>query len=521
MDRFDRAIEFLGHSLQSGYANERQRSLEEREMRRQAEMDERMRRQDRESLINKAHGLYGVGRGSEAVALLRQAGIGAQDVAEMMDIPGVSTADIPAIQRPATGGSAIPDQLDRGRSMPTQELQTRDPEAAAMTVDPTPPRGQDLENLMQTALAERRQGAQEDPRIVANEFGKAKQAQRLRNRLRITMPEGGTFDIDPEAERDTRLTQFDETFKGSQDPTIAKYYGQIRPVLAASNQDVDPTDLFKFLQSKAAEEERAKREEARLIAADKREEVRNLEWDRRFGITEPGREQRSIRAASARGQQVEQSAGRLELSKGAAARQIVKDTFANTGFKEEQAKHRKFNDMASMLSQKNPAADSVAAGSFVKMAQGGTGVISDNDMEQFWNRIGGVKDRSAQWVENVLSGTIVDPKRQKVSEAVQWLAGQAQTNLSGIKEALRFNLQNSEVPEATDRMIGTYFPEERQKIIDAGKSGTVKSNQLTDAAAVSKFSPADKKLADMALKRLAANPNDTSALEWLKEHGLR
>lgn len=146
---------------------------------------------------------------------------------------------------------------------------------------------------------------------------------------------------------------------------------------------------------------------------------------------------------------------------------ITGKVFGQMGFKEVQVSNRKFNDMATQLTHKNAASDAVTAGSFVKMAQGGTGVVSDNDMEAFWNRIGGVTTRSAEWVSKVLSGQISPEKREIVSQAVKELAGRAQSNKAEIRENLKFRLDNSAFSHRRDDVLGTYFPEERSKIEDA------------------------------------------------------
>lgn len=156
---------------------------------------------------------------------------------------------------------------------------------------------------------------------------------------------------------------------------------------------------------------------------------------------------------------------------------ITGKVFGNMGFKEVQVSNRKFNDMAAAAAKPNAALDAVTAGSFVKMAQGGTGVISDSDMEQFWNRIGGVKERSAQWVQNVVNGKIAPEKRTIVIQAVKELAGRANQNLGEIKDALRYRLANSAFAERTDDVMGTYFPAERNRIeegrrIEAAKERT-------------------------------------------------
>ncbi len=164
---------------------------------------------------------------------------------------------------------------------------------------------------------------------------------------------------------------------------------------------------------------------------------------------------------------------RIAMAEEGGARQLAKDVLASYGFKEVQAQNRKFNDMASELgASPNAALDAVIAGTFVKQAQGGTGVISDSDMEAFWNRIGGVSDKSSQWVSNVLSGKIDPDKRAKVAEAVQWLAKQNGANLGVIQGAMTHAFANSKNYSAYgDQMVGTYFPGARKAKPDAAGSG--------------------------------------------------
>jgi hypothetical protein len=146
---------------------------------------------------------------------------------------------------------------------------------------------------------------------------------------------------------------------------------------------------------------------------------------------------------------------------------VVNKVFQNLGFKEIQAQNRKFNDMAAGLTKKNAALDAKTAGSWVKEAQGGTGVISDADMRQFWDRVGGWGIRTQEAVEGALSGQLGADKRRIVAEAVRELAARAQTNLQTVKESVRRRLETSAYAHRLDDAMATYFPEERSKIDDA------------------------------------------------------
>jgi hypothetical protein len=115
------------------------------------------------------------------------------------------------------------------------------------------------------------------------------------------------------------------------------------------------------------------------------------------------------------------------------------------------------------------------------MAQGGTGVISDADMKAFWDRIGGLGEKSEQWVMNVLSGKIAPEKRAEVAAAVRELAGRATANLSDIRGAMDHAFGTSKnFAGYKDQMVGTYFSGARQKSAGGGgkvmpKEGDVKT----------------------------------------------
>jgi hypothetical protein len=132
--------------------------------------------------------------------------------------------------------------------------------------------------------------------------------------------------------------------------------------------------------------------------------------------------------------------------------------FTNLGFKEIQVGNRKFNDISAQLTQRNAALDSKTAGTWVKEAQGGTGVISDQDMNQFWDTIGGWAGRSADAVQRALDGQLGDDKRRIVADAVQWLAGRAQFNLTQIEGALSRRFDASKFGHRKEGIMRTYFP---------------------------------------------------------------
>jgi len=155
---------------------------------------------------------------------------------------------------------------------------------------------------------------------------------------------------------------------------------------------------------------------------------------------------------------------RVSMQEETGARVLGGDVLTRLGFKETQIQNQKFNNMAADLSTNpNAALDAVTAGSFVKMAQGGTGVISDNDMKAFWDSIGGVPEKSAQWVQKVINGEIAQEKRETVRAAVQELARHAQGKLDEVRGAMEHAYRNSpNYSKYEGQFVGTYFPGARK-----------------------------------------------------------
>lgn len=155
---------------------------------------------------------------------------------------------------------------------------------------------------------------------------------------------------------------------------------------------------------------------------------------------------------------------------------LTSRVFQQTGFKEVQVQNRKFNDMSAQLATKpNAALDAKTAGTWVKEAQGGTGVISDSDMDVFWNRVGGKPAQVEQWIRDFVDGKMAPDKRAIVMEATKELAKRAQYNLGQIKEAVRYRVKNSAYADRENDVIGTYFPEERNAIEEARRIDAAKN----------------------------------------------
>lgn len=105
-----------------------------------------------------------------------------------------------------------------------------------------------------------------------------------------------------------------------------------------------------------------------------------------------------------------------------------------TGYKLTRGEYYKYQQMADALRQENAALDSTTAGAWTKLAQGGTGVVSDNDVKVFWKRIGGLGVQTADQLEGILTGKISHPKRNLVLDAARWLSDKAAAKLQADRE---------------------------------------------------------------------------------------
>lgn len=279
-------------------------------------------------------------------------------------------------------------------------------------------------------------------------------------------PWGQEWNIDPSAAQRDNLQRADQAmYQASGDETdeaaqVREQYPQLRATYQAAGQDIDPkavlTDFRADARIKASEAAATERERMRLEA----EARRNAEWDRRFPLQEEGRDRRALLSAGNRSQMVEQGEKRIELSTEAAAREATRAVLSNLGAKEEILADRKYSNMlANLTTNPNAALDAATSGQWVKLAQGGTGVISDSDMDTFWHKIGGAGAYVEGKAQDVINGQIANGKRQIVSEAVQWLAGRAQFNLANIQKSVEYQFDNSpNLKPYKDQMVGTYFP---------------------------------------------------------------
>ncbi len=86
----------------------------------------------------------------------------------------------------------------------------------------------------------------------------------------------------------------------------------------------------------------------------------------------------------------------------------------------------------------------IVSGAFVKMAQGGTGVVSDQDMRVFWSRIGGIGMRAEQAWEDFSSGKLAPDKQKVVQDAIDTLMASSKKREMDFGRAIESKVGNLE-----------------------------------------------------------------------------
>jgi len=153
-----------------------------------------------------------------------------------------------------------------GAQMGQREMMGGQPPAAPGPMMPTAPgtgTGEMSDAAEESAIQQR-----------LNPLAAAAQAGQTQNKKLAQILRGQFGDqswaIDPEAARQSRGEQLDTAFGGSQDALTKELYPQMRPALVASNQGVDPTDVFKYFQNEKASRAATARQAQSEELADKR-----------------------------------------------------------------------------------------------------------------------------------------------------------------------------------------------------------------------------------------------------------
>ena len=286
------------------------------------------------------------------------------------------------------------------------------------------------------------QGAQGPPQPETPDQANQRRARILRFRDPKTGNEV-TFDREEEArataiEKQKAFAQLDAGIKqyGQQAPHIARYLADTKALLASDA--IKPSEVGAWIQKMYATDVDA---DSRVRAAAARPRSDSNEWRRDQGERHLSQDE--------------------EVKAFALAERVLKAG----RYEESRVKNNDFNDMATKLAIGNAALDTSVAGSWVKQAQGGSGVLSDQDMDQFWKKIGSATLRTEAEIDQFFNGKMSDAKRKVVGAAVHDLARLTQQKLDKIQADMEWQFKTSpNFGGYKDQVIGSYFPSYRAKV---------------------------------------------------------
>ena len=425
---------------------------------------ERRRRDDfRNDAIQKAREAYAKGDPEGARAILAGAGVNVDMQEVRQDMPDSYQ-----------GGSAVPDQKEPGATPPAAPQSMQWGPAGLMTPMEPPPQAAPA-----APQPQRPAHGQGDGQLPMSEV--------IGYKLTGQIPEGGgQITMDPNTARDVEMFKRREAGTRLRQALPGEYGVEAeQAVMSLGN----PERVYREINDKMEYEKRADWNQyalkARLDTSMRNTDKIADAMMRGKTIITPGQQADDARADEA------------------AARAATKEVLNQNKYNEALAKNKKFRDMTDRLANPNAALDAYTAGEWVKQAQGGSGVVSDRDIEIFWDRIGGAAERSWSWVQGVIDGTIPYGKRQEVMAATRWLAQRSQAYLNEIKDAVDVQLSASPtLYRYRDQMIGTYFPEERKETPEQMRARMMTKGDKQPGGKVPppNAPPAKKKSADDYLK---------------------
>lgn len=116
-----------------------------------------------------------------------------------------------------------------------------------------------------------------------------------------------------------------------------------------------------------------------------------------------------------------------------AARASMNAYLTQQGFKGTAQQAENIGRLSTMATSKTGLGDATVAAGFVRLVQG-SGVLSDADMDQFWNNAGSAGDRTEGFFTRVFSGTMPEEKRRQAIDALRVLGEKANARMSSLYE---------------------------------------------------------------------------------------
>lgn len=270
-----------------------------------------------------------------------------------------------------------------------------------------------------------------------------------RRKPSISTPWGGTVEFDPE---EGRVAKEQEAQKRA---------GEYRQ---RATREVDPMMAQAWLRAADREESQMSgRETAQLQRIESQAIGQNFKQGEgaKYNTTREDKLKIGMRPRGAGGSPLKTEKAQADLDNKEIGLEgkydgVVQKVLNNLNYKQINTQAVKLGDIASSIamSDTNPAAAAAGKGSFVKMAQGGTGVVSDQDMEVFWNRIGGLGMRARDAWQGFVDGTLPPEKKSAVQSALTEMENHARSNLNNIGKAIETGLPS--YPGGAER-VGRYL----------------------------------------------------------------
>jgi hypothetical protein len=211
----------------------------------------------------------------------------------------------------------------------------------------------------------------------------------------------------------------------------------------------------------------------------------------------------AARAASGRNRDDARGDARLDAENEMKALGFGKATLEAAGYKNARSSYEQFTKMTDMALAGNGLLDQAVIGSWTKEAQGGVGVLTDADVDLFWNEAGSWADRNWNTINKVLTGKMMPERRAQALEAVKVLKGRAAANMAEARRRLRSGVGKSKnfspyLDVIEGGLLGDAGPEEEEYL---KKQAGPRSPASLPEAASSRRVEAAKAAADDFLSR--------------------
>lgn len=142
--------------------------------------------------------------------------------------------------------------------------------------------------------------------------------------------------------------------------------------------------------------------------------------------------------------------GNLALNAERLGKGEFQDYLRNAGYKTEFAGLKQLLQTAQQMKLHNSALDVAAGAQFARNAQG-TGVLSNQDFDQFWVKIGSGEERTDDWFERAITGRMGEGKRRVVLKAIA-------AKLNGVSDNMRNMASQADLKYGNE----PWYPGDRQ-----------------------------------------------------------